>query len=242
MRIKKSCLEKQLEYSSISKHRFYKFKKLNIRIVLRTFTLLALLTISSSKTLPNFQQSGCKAIKATSNPQYENLDKRCFVETQPGQCRAADPSYHFDQATSKYIKGFHRGCSDGCLAFSTMQECEAICVKNTAKPATQIKSKRERMGVAYQVKKPKNLSPELEKLDDKCFIKTKRSVCFMMVNSFHFDSAIGKCIEANHSRCSDGYLVFESMKDCESSCVKKSIQMVKKEVETNEDVQISFRI
>ncbi|KAI9294069.1 hypothetical protein K502DRAFT_354436 [Neoconidiobolus thromboides FSU 785] len=197
--------------------------------VLRTLALFALLAVTNAQESISFKQEGCKLDKNTNfKPQYNNLNNKCFIKTDTGACRMQQESFHFDTITGKCVQDVYGGCG-GCFAFNTMQECEGLCVKNIIQPVVKDKPKNQEPQNSCKVNKPKNLSAELKKLEDKCFIKTETGNCRMQQESFHFDTTTGKCVQDIFGGCPDGCSVFETIKDCESSCVKKSSQPVKKE-------------
>ncbi|KAI9292489.1 hypothetical protein K502DRAFT_367553 [Neoconidiobolus thromboides FSU 785] len=80
--------------------------------------------------LSSFQQSECNVEKTIDNKNVNHeLPIGCFIKTQTGMCRMSVPSFHFDMAAGKCIKSVFGGCKDGCLAFTSLEECEGTCLK-----------------------------------------------------------------------------------------------------------------
>ncbi|KAI9293416.1 hypothetical protein K502DRAFT_351038 [Neoconidiobolus thromboides FSU 785] len=75
------------------------------------------------QSMKPFGQKKCSVSKPKIMTGFlSKLDNKCFIKTQPGMCRGATPSYHFDTTQNKCVEANFGGCDDGCLAFKSIQE------------------------------------------------------------------------------------------------------------------------
>lgn len=56
----------------------------------------------------------------------ENMDERCNLKPDSGNCKAKFPRYFFD-IEDRLCKVFYWGGCDGTVPFDTLDECRAIC-------------------------------------------------------------------------------------------------------------------
>ncbi len=56
----------------------------------------------------------------------DSLDKRCYMQPDPGMCRAAIPRYYYDKTDGK-CKAFTWGGCQGLVPFNSLEECMKTC-------------------------------------------------------------------------------------------------------------------
>ena len=57
---------------------------------------------------------------------WDELPESCYLEPDPGSCKASIPRFYFDQVEEK-CKEFIYGACDGVVPFITLEECQDSC-------------------------------------------------------------------------------------------------------------------
>lgn len=174
---------------------------------------LVLLTGTCRAATP-FAQTGCHASYSGRLTQQQQANPTiCFAAPSPGLCRGFFPSFFYDPSKKQCSKAIFGGCDDGCYGFPSQADCESSCIRVTALPiASQQPFAQNACTLnATDVSKYKDLPGT-------CFVQTKIGRCRSALTSYHFDTALDRCVEGRFGGCQDGCQAFVTLDSCEAAC------------------------
>ncbi|KAI9290658.1 hypothetical protein K502DRAFT_326631 [Neoconidiobolus thromboides FSU 785] len=189
-------------------------------------SVFSAISVALASTVPSgeiFSQGGCvTSYTGPLKPYQQNLSYKCFTPTVSGRCAASFESYHYNPKSEKCEKSLFGGCNDGCQAFRTKLDCQNECFKFSIDP---IDPSGIQSFVQSQCKvvKPKTMKKKFENVPVKCFVKTKTGKCRVNTDSYHYDAITERCVKSVFGGCDDGCLAFKTIRDCQDTCNRYSI-------------------
>ncbi|GFQ86548.1 papilin [Trichonephila clavata] len=122
----------------------------------------------------------------------ETVDDICKLPSKTGPCKGHIPRYFFDYTKGSCEEFIYGGCEANANNFETVRECENKCLRKTLNS------------------------------EETCWLPSEKGPCRGCFNRYFFDHTKGKCEEFIYGGCGGNANNFETEKECEQECLRKS--------------------